>query len=61
MVAMFEKLIRSDGKPPDELEKQVATALSELSSNSEIKAQLTELYFVGAQVVLLYFYFLHII
>ena len=51
MVATFEKLVKTDGKAPDDLEKQVATAISELSqSNGEIKNQLSELYFVGAQV-----------
>jgi hypothetical protein len=50
MVATFEKLVKTDGKAPDELEKQVATAISELSqNNTEIKGQLSELYFVGAQ------------
>uniref|UniRef100_A0A914IA21 40S ribosomal protein S7 n=1 Tax=Globodera rostochiensis TaxID=31243 RepID=A0A914IA21_GLORO len=49
MVATFEKLVKTDGKAPDDLEKQVATALSELGQNSEIKAQLSEVYFVGAQ------------
>lgn len=44
------KLIKADGKVAEELEKQVDTALTELSSSPEIKGQLNELYFVGAQV-----------
>jgi hypothetical protein len=51
MVATFEKLVKTDGKAPDDLEKQVATSITELSqNNTEIKSQLNELYFVGAQV-----------
>lgn len=50
MVASHSKLIKADGKVADELEKQIANALSELSSSAEIKGQLNELYFVGAQV-----------
>jgi len=49
MVVDYERLVKGDGKPADDLEKQVSQAINELSSNSEIKAQLTELYFVGAQ------------
>ena len=50
MVATFEKLVKTDGKAPDELEKQVATSITELAqNNTEIKSQLNELYFVGAQ------------
>lgn len=50
MVTTFEKLVKTDGKAPDDLEKQVATAITELSqTNGEIKNQLSELYFVGAQ------------
>lgn len=58
MVATFEKLVKTDGKAPDDLEKQVATAITELSqTNGEIKNQLSELYFVGAQVCYLNFSF----
>ena len=49
MVTTYSKLIKADGKVADELEKQIATALYELSSSAEIKGQLNELYFVGAQ------------
>lgn len=56
MVAIFEKLVKNDGKTPDDLEKQVASAISELQqNNNEIKAQLSELYFVGAQVNIFYY------
>jgi hypothetical protein len=50
MATTYDKLVKADGKPADELEKQVSNALTELMSTSEIKAQLSELYFVGAQV-----------
>jgi len=45
----YGKLVKSDGKLPDDLEKQVSSALSDLSNSAEIKGQLHELYFVGAQ------------
>uniref|UniRef100_A0A915DA36 40S ribosomal protein S7 n=1 Tax=Ditylenchus dipsaci TaxID=166011 RepID=A0A915DA36_9BILA len=49
MVATFAKLVKTDGKVPDEVEKQIASALQELSTSAEIKGQLNELYIVGAQ------------
>jgi|UniRef100_A0A914DZP3 small subunit ribosomal protein S7e len=49
VVSTFSKLIKSDGKTPDELEKQIASALTDLSASSEMKGQLNELYFVGAK------------
>ncbi|MCP9264278.1 40S ribosomal protein S7 [Dirofilaria immitis] len=36
-------------KVPDELEKQVSNAIADLESNSDIRAQLRELYIVGAK------------
>ena len=48
MVATFAKLIKSDGKAPTDLEKQIATALTDLAASAEMKGQLNELYFVGA-------------
>ncbi|KAH7713107.1 small subunit ribosomal protein 7 [Aphelenchoides avenae] len=48
MVATFAKLIKSDGKAPSDLEKQIATALTDLAASAEMKGQLNELYFVGA-------------
>ena len=56
MVATFEKLVKTDGKPPTELEKQVSSSISELAqNNAEIKNQLNELYFVGAQACPIHF------
>ena len=49
MVTTYAKLVKPSGKAPEEIEKQVATAMSELSNSSEIKGQLNDLYFVGAQ------------
>lgn len=46
----FGKLVKGPGKIPSELEKQIAQAMSDLSSSTEIKGQMNELYFVGAQV-----------
>jgi len=43
------KLVKGPGKIPTELEKQIAQAMSDLSSSTEIKGQMNELYFVGAQ------------
>lgn len=50
MVITYNKLVKPDGKAPDELEKSIANAFVELSNNEELKGRLTELYFVGAQV-----------
>ena len=50
MVITYNKLVKPDGKAPDELEKQIANALTELSNADDLKGRLTELYIVGAQV-----------
>ena len=44
------KIIKPGGKAPDDLEKQVSSALADLEATSDIKAQLRELFFVGAKV-----------
>ncbi len=44
------KIVKPGGKQPDELEKQISSALVDLESTSEIKAQLRELFIVGAKV-----------
>lgn len=49
MVVTFKKLIKADGEPT-ELERQIATHLTDLSNSEELKNQINELYFVGAQV-----------
>lgn len=49
----FKKLIKTDG-PASELEKQVANHFSELAGSEDLKNQLSELYFVGADVSLLF-------
>ncbi|CAD5205897.1 unnamed protein product [Bursaphelenchus okinawaensis] len=43
----YKKLIKSDG-PGSELERQVADYLTELTGSEDLKNQLSELYFVGA-------------
>nr|ACV20974.1 small subunit ribosomal protein 7 [Diplogasteroides magnus] len=45
------KIIKPDGKPVTDLEKQIANALADLEANSEIKTQLRELYIVGVKEV----------
>lgn len=45
------KIVKPDGKVPDELERQVSNALSDLEATSDIRAQLRELYIVGAKVI----------
>lgn len=50
MAITYNKLVKPEGKAPDELEKQIANAFTELSNAEELKGRLTELYFVGAQV-----------
>lgn len=45
------KIVKPEGKVPDELEKQVSNAIADLESNSDIRAQLRELYIVGAKVI----------
>uniref|UniRef100_A0AC34FMR7 40S ribosomal protein S7 n=1 Tax=Panagrolaimus sp. ES5 TaxID=591445 RepID=A0AC34FMR7_9BILA len=49
MAITYNKLVKPEGKAPDELEKQIANAFTELSNAEELKGRLTELYFVGAQ------------
>ena len=43
------KIIKPDGKPVTDIEKQIAGAISDLSSNSEIKQTLRELHIVGVK------------
>ncbi|EFO15397.1 30S ribosomal protein S7e [Loa loa] len=45
------KIVVPEGKVPDELEKQVSNAIADLENNSDIRAQLRELYIVGAKEV----------
>uniref|UniRef100_A0A7E4WAA9 40S ribosomal protein S7 n=1 Tax=Panagrellus redivivus TaxID=6233 RepID=A0A7E4WAA9_PANRE len=49
MVITYNKLVKADGKAPDELEKSIANAFIELANSEDLKGRLTELYFVGAQ------------
>nr|ACV20968.1 small subunit ribosomal protein 7 [Neodiplogaster sp. WEM-2009] len=51
MVQAIQKLVKPDGKPATDLEKQIATALHELDSSADIKNQLRELYIVGVKEV----------
>lgn len=44
------KIVKPGGAPVTDIEKLVSTALADLESASEIKAQLKELYIVGAKV-----------
>ncbi|VDM92404.1 unnamed protein product [Litomosoides sigmodontis] len=43
------KIVVPEGKVPDELEKQVSNAIADLENNSDMRAQLRELYIVGAK------------
>jgi small subunit ribosomal protein S7e len=45
----YKKLIKSDGEPT-ELERTIASHFTDLASSEELKNQINELYFVGAQV-----------
>ncbi|XP_046840310.1 40S ribosomal protein S7-like [Xenia sp. Carnegie-2017] len=45
------KIIKPNSEAPNELEKEVAGAISELEANSELKQQLRELYICGAKEV----------
>nr|ACV20964.1 small subunit ribosomal protein 7 [Mononchoides sp. RS5441] len=45
------KIIKPDGKPVTDLEKQIAQALSDLETNADIKNQLRELYITGVKEV----------
>lgn len=49
MTITFKKLVKSDGEP-SELERTIATYLSDLATSEELKNQINELYFVGAEV-----------
>ena len=49
MVTSYKKLIKQEGEI-DPLEQQVAEHFQELSGSDELKNQLTDLYFVGAEV-----------
>lgn len=44
------KLMKPEGAPATDLEKQVSQALVDLQANSEIQAQLRELYITGVKV-----------
>ncbi|CAI4227551.1 unnamed protein product [Auanema sp. JU1783] len=50
-MVVIGKLLKADNDAPSELEKQVSQALLELEANSDIKAQLRELYIVGVKEV----------
>lgn len=43
------KIIKSGGAEPDDFEKQIGQALLELEMNSDLKAQLRELYITRAR------------
>ncbi|KAF8366937.1 rps-7 [Pristionchus pacificus] len=45
------KIIKPDGKPVTDLERQISGALADLDSSSEIKNQLRELFIVGVKEV----------
>lgn len=45
------KIIKPDGKPVTDLERQISGALADLDSSSEIKNQLRELFIVGVKVL----------
>jgi len=47
MVAAYKKLVKAEGEATD-LEKQVADQISDLTTAEELKNQLSDLYFVGA-------------
>nr|ACV20963.1 small subunit ribosomal protein 7 [Rhabditidoides sp. RS5443] len=49
MVEASSKIVKPDGKPVTDLEKQIANALADLESNSDVKAQLRELFIVGVK------------
>lgn len=44
------KIVKPGGKMPNEFEKQVSNAIADLETSPDIKAQLRELYIVGAKV-----------
>uniref|UniRef100_A0A0N5ANZ0 40S ribosomal protein S7 n=1 Tax=Syphacia muris TaxID=451379 RepID=A0A0N5ANZ0_9BILA len=49
MTEELTKIVKSGGKAPTELEKQVSNALADLEATSELKSYLRELYIVGAR------------
>nr|ACV20979.1 small subunit ribosomal protein 7 [Allodiplogaster sudhausi] len=51
MPEIIGKLVKPDGKPASEIEKQISNALADLEANSDIKQQLRELYIVGVKEV----------
>ncbi|KAI6204162.1 40S ribosomal protein S7 [Aphelenchoides besseyi] len=48
MVHTYKKLIKAEGQP-DALEKQISDHLNDLTTSDELKNQLNDLYFVGAE------------
>lgn len=48
------KIIKPDGKPVTDLERQISGALADLDSSSEIKNQLRELFIVGVKVSIMF-------
>nr|ACV20980.1 small subunit ribosomal protein 7 [Tylopharynx sp. WEM-2009] len=51
MVETTTKIVKPDGKPVTDLEKQISNALADLEATSDIKNQLRELYIVGVKEV----------
>jgi len=49
MLAGGSKIVKPAGERTDEFEQQISTALLELELNSDLRAQLRELFFVGAK------------